>query len=74
VDVPGLCSVATVAQIQKQGWSLNPGRYVGLAVAENAGTDFRARLKELNKALETLNGEALVLQEQITANVRELLK
>ncbi len=28
-DIPGLCKVATVAEIEAQGWSLNPGRYVG---------------------------------------------
>jgi len=28
-NVPGLCKVATLADIEKQGWSLNPGRYVG---------------------------------------------
>ena len=28
-DVPGLCKVATLAEIEAQGWSLNPGRYVG---------------------------------------------
>ena len=31
VDVPGLCTVATVEKIEKQGWSLNPGRYVGVS-------------------------------------------
>ena len=30
-DVPGLCKVATLAEIEAQGWSLNPGRYVGVA-------------------------------------------
>ena len=34
-DMPGLCKVATLAEIEAQGWSLNPGRYVG--VAERAG-------------------------------------
>ena len=29
VDVSGLCKVATRAEIEAQGWSLNPGRYVG---------------------------------------------
>ncbi len=29
VDVPGLCKVATLAEIEAQGWSLNPGRYTG---------------------------------------------
>jgi type I restriction-modification system DNA methylase subunit len=28
-DVAGLCKVATLAEIEAQGWSLNPGRYVG---------------------------------------------
>ena len=37
-DVPGLCKVATLAEIEAQGWSLNPGRYVG--VAERAADDF----------------------------------
>ena len=30
-DVPGLCKVATLGEIESSGWSLNPGRYVGLA-------------------------------------------
>src|SRR5205807_670641 len=30
-DVPGLCKAATLAEIEAQGWSLNPGRYVGMA-------------------------------------------
>ena len=58
VDVPGLCAVATLEQIEKQGWSLNPGRYVGVAAAEDDGVDFRVRLEELNEELEKLNGEA----------------
>ena len=27
-DVAGLCAVATLEQIEDQGWSLNPGRYI----------------------------------------------
>ena len=60
VDVPGLCAVATLEQIEKQGWSLNPGRYVGVAAAEDDGVDFRVRLEELNEELEKLNAEASV--------------
>jgi type I restriction enzyme M protein len=73
LDVPGLCAVATLEQVEKQGWSLNPGRYVGLAAAEDDGIDFRVRLEELNEELEKLNGEAAVLQERIAANVAEML-
>jgi type I restriction enzyme M protein len=72
-DVPGLCAVATLEQIEKQGWSLNPGRYVGVAAAVDDGIDFRVRLEELNEELEKLNTEAAVLQERIAANVAELL-
>ena len=73
VDVPGLCRVATLDEIEKQGWSLNPGRYVGVAAAEDDGVDFRSRLEELNEELEKLNDEAAVLQEQIATNVAEML-
>ncbi len=73
VDVPGLCAVATLDQIEQQGWSLNPGRYVGVAAAEDDGVDFRVRLEELHEELEKLNAEAATLQERIAANVAELL-
>jgi len=73
VDVPGLCGVATLQRIVQQGWSLNPGRYVGVAAAGDDGVDFRVRLGELSEELEKLNGEAAVLQERIAANVAELL-
>jgi type I restriction enzyme M protein len=72
-DVPGLCQVATRDEIEAQGWSLNPGRYVGVAEGEADDEDFREKLEELQEELERLNGEAALLQEQIAANVAELL-
>ena len=48
VDVPGLCKVATISDIEAQGWSLNPGRYVGVADREADAFDFAERLGELN--------------------------
>jgi type I restriction enzyme M protein len=74
VDVLGLCKVATLAEIEAQGWSLNPGRYVG--VAERAADDFEftERLEELNEDLETLNVEARELEERIGENVVQLLE
>jgi type I restriction enzyme M protein len=72
-DVAGLCKVATLAEIEAQGWSLNPGRYVG--VAERAADDFEfaERLEELNEELETLNSEARELEGRIAENVSALL-
>jgi type I restriction enzyme M protein len=74
VDVPGLCKVATTAEIEAQGWSLNPGRYVG--VAERAADDFvfAERLEELNEELEVLNSEARELEERIGENVAVILE
>jgi type I restriction enzyme M protein len=74
VDVLGLCKVATLSEIEAQGWSLNPGRYVG--VAERAADDFEfaVRLEELNEELETLNAEARELEERIAENVERLLE
>jgi type I restriction enzyme M protein len=72
VDVPGLCRAASLDEVTAS-WSLNPGRYVGIAAAEDDGVDFRERLEELNEELEKLNGEAAIMQERIAVNVAELL-
>jgi type I restriction enzyme M protein len=72
-DIPGLCAVASLAQIESHGWSLNPGRYVGAASAADDGVDFRGRLSELQEELERLNTEAAELQERVASNVRGLL-
>ena len=51
VDLPGFCTVATVDEIEKQGWSLNPRRSVGVAVGNEEDFDFAKRLDELNDEL-----------------------
>ncbi len=73
-DVAGLCKVATLAEIEAQGWSLNPGRYVGVAQRKEAEDfDFAERLEELNEELEILNVEARELEERIAENVAQIL-
>jgi len=74
VDVPGLCKVATIEEIEAQGWSMNPGRYVGVADREDDDFDFRERLEGLNEELELLNAEARELEERIAENVGKLLE
>ena len=74
VDVPGLCKVATIEEIEAQGWSLNPGRYVGVATQETEDFDFTQRFTELNEALEILNAEAHQLEERIAENVAKILE
>lgn len=73
-DVPGLCKVATIKDIEVQGWSLNPGRYVGLAEREEEDFDFAERLEELNEELEVLNAESRELEARIAENVALILE
>jgi type I restriction enzyme M protein len=73
-DVAGLCKVATLSEIEAQGWSLNPGRYVGVSAREEDEFDFKERLEEQNEELEVLNAEARELEERIGENVAKLLE
>lgn len=74
-DVPGLCKAATIEEIAQQGWSLNPGRYVGVAKGEDlSDEDFKEKLEALNEELEVLNAEARELEARIAENVVELLE
>jgi type I restriction enzyme M protein len=73
-DILGLCKAATLAEIEAQGWSLNPGRYVGVAPGEEVSDeDFKAQLETLNEELETLNTQARMLEKTIAANVAGIL-
>jgi len=75
-DIPGLCKAATLQEIEAQGWSLNPGRYVGVAKGEDlSDEDFKEQLEALNEELEVLNEELEVLNEELevlNAEAREL--
>jgi type I restriction enzyme M protein len=74
-DVPGLCRVAMLTEIEAQGWSLNPGRYVGVAPGEQVSDeDFKEQLEILNEELETLNAQARDLEQIIAHNVAEILE
>lgn len=74
-DVPGLCKAATIKEIKAQGWSLNPGRYVGVAPGEEVSDeDFKEQLETLNEELEMLNAQARDLEGTIARNVAEILE
>lgn len=73
-DIPGLCKVATLEEIEEQGWSLNPGRYVGVAQGdEEHDEDFAEKLEALQEELEMLNAEAHELERVISENVVKIL-
>ena len=73
-DIPGLCKAATLKEIEAQGWSLNPGRYVGVAPGEEVSDeDFKEQLEALNEELEVLNAQAREMEQTIAANVVGIL-
>ena len=74
-DIPGLCRAATLKEIEAQGWSLNPGRYVGVAPGEEVSDeDFKEQLETLNEELVALNAQARELEAIIASNVAEILE
>jgi type I restriction enzyme M protein len=74
-DVAGLCKAAALQEIEAQGLSLNPGRYVGVAPGEDVSDeDFKEQLETLNEELETLNAQARDLEQTIAGNVAEILE
>ncbi len=74
-DVPGLCKAASLSEVEGQGWSLNPGRYVGVAPGEAVSDDdFKEQLETLNEELEALNVQARALEQTIACNVAEILE
>lgn len=73
-DIAGLCKVAKLKEISAQGYSLNPGRYVGVVEGEEVSDeDFKAKFKALNEELEELNAEARKLEKTISKNAAEIL-
>ena len=74
-DIPGLCKAASLTEIETQGWSLNPGRYVGVAPGEEVSDeDFKEQLETLNEELTALNTQARTLEATIAQNVADILE
>ncbi|WP_441254313.1 HsdM family class I SAM-dependent methyltransferase [Bradyrhizobium sp. 613_E4_N2_2] len=74
-DVPGLCKIASRDEIKAQDWSLNPGRYVGVAPGQaHDDEEFKTKMGALQEELEGLSIEAAQLQDRIAENIAELLQ
>ena len=73
-DVAGVCKVATLAEIEAQGWSLNPGRYAGVVDQGADDFDFAERLEGLTEEFEVLSLESKQLEESILRTVSALLE
>lgn len=73
-DVEGLCYLASKADIAAQQYSLNPGRYVGVALDDDGRTpeEFREFVETQAAQLARLHTEADALQGEIVRDVKLL--
>lgn len=71
-DVPGLCKIATITEIEEKGWSLTPGAYVGVAPVKEDGVDFETRMAEIHKELLSLQAESNDLMDTISQHMKEM--
>jgi len=71
-DVPGFCKAATLDEIRQHNHILTPGRYVGMAEAEDDGEPFEEKMERLTAQLREQMEQAARLDELIWANLEEL--
>jgi type I restriction enzyme M protein len=71
-DVPGFCYSAKTEEIEKHGFVLTPGRYVGAEEIEDDGEPFDEKMKRLTSLLEDQFNESAMLEKQIRSNLRRL--
>jgi len=69
-DEPGFCASVDLRQIEQQGFTLSPGRYVGAPEEEEDEVAFEERMAELVETLETEMNE----NERLAGEVRKALE
>jgi type I restriction enzyme M protein len=68
-DVAGFCYSAKLAEIEKNGFVLTPGRYVGAADQEEDDEPFDQKMKRLTALLKQQQEEGAKLDAAITRNL-----
>ena len=72
-DVEGLVKLVSHTELEKNEWSLTPGRYVGVAKEEeDEDFDFEETLRNIHIELRDLNAEAVELAASIAKNFEAL--
>ena len=73
-DVPGLCKIATIDEVESKNFNLTPGAYTGAEEVVSDGVDFTARMKEIHAELESLQSQSAKIFETIKQNESLLWK
>lgn len=72
IEVKGLCAVKTISEIEKEGWSLSPGRYVGAQNDEISSEEFQTRASAFAAEFARLTNSAHELEQKVFSNFKEL--
>jgi type I restriction enzyme M protein len=68
-DVAGFCYNAKLEEVEKNGFVLTPGRYVGAADIEDDGEAFEEKMKRLTGLLKQQQVEGAKLDAAIARNL-----
>ncbi len=71
-DEKGFCAVKTIDDIAQQDFILTPGRYVGIADAEEDDEPFEEKMERITGELSKLFEESNQLQDQIKKNLEAI--
>ena len=68
----GFCYSAEMAEIEKHGFVLTPGRYVGAAEEDDDGEPFEHKMKRLVAELQKKTADSGKLDKTIASNLDNL--
>jgi type I restriction enzyme M protein len=71
-DIKGFCKSATIEEVEKNGFVLTPGRYVGTDFEMEEDEEFEEKMKRLTSELFQQFKESKELEEKIRENLKKV--
>jgi len=71
-DTAGFCKAAKKEEIEKNGYVLTPGRYVGIPEEEDDGVPFEEKMKKLTSELRQYFKESKKVEREIEDNLKNI--
>jgi type I restriction enzyme M protein len=71
-DIKGFCKVAKISEVEKNGFVLTPGRYVGTELVEEDDEMFEVKMDRLTKELAKQFEESKELEQKIKKSLKSI--
>ena len=71
-NIKGFCKSATLEEIEKHGYVLTPGRYVGITDAEDDGIPFEEKMQTLTATLKQQMDKEAELNSEIEKQLAKI--